>query len=64
MTVLSIFISSISVHDNQYYYQGDGTGEFEKIAESIDNQKLLYSYRDYLENQLSYVEDICRGYNI
>jgi hypothetical protein len=58
MTTLNIFISSISVHDDRYYYHGDGTGDFEKIAESIDRPQLLYSYKEHLEDQLAYIQDI------
>jgi hypothetical protein len=58
MTTLSIFISSISVHNDKYYYHGDGIGDFEKIGESYDRPELLYSYKEYLQDQLAYVQDI------
>jgi hypothetical protein len=61
VATLTIYINSISVHNEKYYYKGDGTGEFEVIADSLDRPQLLHSYKDYLEDQLAYVEDIISG---
>lgn len=59
---LRIFINTISVNNNCYMYHGDGTGDFERITDSVESKKLLEDYEEYLLGQLIYTKELINNY--
>ena len=43
-------------------YHGDGTGDFERITDSVESKKLLEDYEEYLLGQLIYTKELINNY--
>ena len=62
MTKLKIFISAITEnyqYDKPYYtFHGDGVGDFEKLADGVEDVQLLHDYEAHLETQMQIVKEL------
>lgn len=62
MNKLKIFISAITenyMYNEHYYtFHGDGVGDFEKLADGVEDVQLLHDYEAHLETQMRIVKEL------